>query len=139
MAKSLIRTVDGIGIWVRDGYIRTVDWTHTEIIVAIAISVIIFLLLPFLLPVGDIYGYGFTASIAVVLIMVVGGLGSTHTVDAYMVYGGSNEYDGIRILKTSDDKADQIAICKAAQEIESRCHEIAAKRAELDRIAASCK
>jgi hypothetical protein len=59
------------------------------------------------------------------------------TQEAYEVHLGSE--DGIIIPKTQDPKADQLTICKAAKEIEARCHEIANKRRELDHIAESCK
>jgi hypothetical protein len=62
------------------------------------------------------------------------------SVPAYKIYSGSPDSEcGIFIPKTDNPAADQIAICKAAKEIEAQCHEIAERRRELDRIAEACK
>ena len=146
MAKSLIKTVDGIGIWVRD------DAKHTVLGIREVIGVIIGCLIPLIL-----YMYNWAASgspsisvtnaiAALVMIpiysiifsagiLVVGGAFNItlRTLPHYEVYPGSDK--GIFILKTNNPAADQIAICKAAKEIEAKCPEIAANRRELDHIA----
>lgn len=147
MSKSLIKTVDGIGIWVAD---TTTEHFGVKEIVGIVLGIIVALSL-------EIMAYG-NANVDIDIVsLVMWFLAFCIIIDfgilytgsmfgilfqmepAYKVYPGSDIGNSITILKTPDSKADQLAICKAAREIESRCHEIAAKRAELDRIAAGCK
>lgn len=133
MSKSLIKTVDGIGIWVRDdatfGSVSTIEfWVGIVSFIIMCACEILWLI--------DNACWAI-AMIAGAISSVVSMNSAAKQYPAYEVYPGSG--DGITIIKTTDPKADQLAICKAAQQIESRCHEIAAKRAELDRIAAGCK
>lgn len=137
MAKSLIRTVDGIGIWVRSGYIQEVDWSR--VLITILISAIILLIAFYFSGNSDFTPSLCLIGVIVSIIFIISIPFNCINVECYQIYSASESDEGIIISKTIDSKADQLAICKAAQEIESRCHEIAAKRAELDRIAASCK
>ena len=141
MAKSLIRTVDGIGIWVRDDASFAEDKNITVGIIIAAIG--------FVMLFSSVYSYHVLYIISnefficlfclslIIMCMSLNWLLGYNIVTCYEVYPGSES--GILIPKTPDSKADQLAICKAAQEIEFRCHEIAAKRRELDRIAGNCK
>jgi len=137
MAKSLIRTVDGIGIWVRSGYIQKVDWSR--VLITILISAIVLLFGLYFSGNSNIVSLWCLIGIILSMIFIISIPFNLINVECYQIYSASESDDGIIISKTTDVKSDQIAICKAAQEIESRCHEIAAKRAELDRIAESCK
>lgn len=138
MSKSLIKTVDGIGIWVRDDIKSSVIPLKY-----IGLSTIVIIMIGMMtLFKSDVINY-FTVICGFCIMFY--GLGVfiftayLFEISAYEVYLGSEISNGITIPKTTDPKADQLAICKAAREIESRCHEIAAKRAELDRIAKGCK
>lgn len=141
MSKSLIKTVEGIGIWVADTTtesfgIRELVGFIVGIIISIIIDVMAYtnnggdIKVISLLPIID--------SIIVIGIMLFGRMFGILFVEipSYKVYSGSDT--GITIIKTTTE-SDQIAICKAAKEIEFRCHEIAEKRRELDRIAGNCK
>ena len=143
MSKSLIKTVDGIGIWVRDSETEKYSRLQTKVINIIPALVIAFLL-------SCIWWSFNLDAFSKVVVIVFGILGIIDTVcmmillmyprvPSYTVYSGSEECNSIVIIKTTDPAKDQLAICRAAKEIESRCHEIAAKRAELDRIAKGCK
>ena len=141
MSKSLIRTVDGIGIWVAD--------TTTEHFgIAEKIVIISGIIVSTILSVSTFMNGNPNSLLLLIPLVSVFIVGSTlmggkmvgvllRDVPAYRVYSGSDD-DSI-IIKTTNPTADQLAICRAAKEIESRCHEIAAKRAELDRIAKGCK
>ena len=142
MSKSLIKNVDGIGIWVADTTTEHFGIAEKLVIVSgIIISTILSVL-----TIMNGNPNSLLLLIPLVSIFIVGGtlMGGKMVgillcdVPAYRVYTGS-DISGATIIKTTNPQADQIAICKAAKEIESRCHEIAAKRAELDRIAAGCK
>ena len=140
MAKSLIRTVDGIGIWVRDDASFAEDKNNLIGIVIGAIGVVFLLLSAYAkstLHISDEFFICLFGLSLFIMCMSLNWLLGYNIVACYEVYPGSES--GILIHKTTDSKADQLAICKAAQEIESRCHEIAAKRRELDRIAGNCK
>jgi hypothetical protein len=138
MARSLIKTVDGIGIWVRDD--------TTDLIISWKVIFTTLIIILSIFPTMW-YIYGASAYNDDIMCMltfvypIVCGFVFIKIFDlpAYKVYAGSDDIDGIYIIKTNDEKADQIAICKAAKEIEARCHEISKKRAELDRIAGNCK
>jgi hypothetical protein len=131
MAKSLIKTVEGIGIWVRE---TTCDKINLIDMVTLILTVCcIFLCEDLWITSSPIWGIAMFAGICAVIPLIFSAIES---LPAYEVYGSDS---GIFIFKTNDSKADQIAICKAAKEIEAQCHEIVAKRGELDRIAGNCK
>jgi hypothetical protein len=130
MAKSLIKTVDGIGIWVSEGTNYQLNLNYLVIATLgclIFIGAVVF---------GD-NDWTKVLGMACVAIGICMYITVPDVSEVYEVYLGSE--DGIIIPKTTDPKADQIAICKAAKEIEAKCHEIANKRRELDHIAESCK
>lgn len=139
MSKSLIKNVDGIGIWVKEDYIASPNMWLT---VATSGGIFLFLIsLPFIITPTDRFDSASYVFISLFLAFVAAMMCCVNTmknIDTYVVYSGS-EGEGITVFKTTNPQADQIAICKAAKQIESQCHEIAAKRAELDRIAAGCK
>lgn len=138
MSKSLIKNVDGIGIWVRDdAIIHKTDWA-TIIILMVGFVGCIFGII--LLSFNNFALISLNLILTIPLFMLtfmIFAVCNIICIECYEVYPGSDS--GITILKTTDPAADQLAICRAAKEIESRCHEISAKRAELDRIAAGCK
>ena len=150
MAKSLIKTVDGIGIWVRDDAYKDVPFGIREII-SIFVNIFISALIVYYTCDKFNINTDIAASIIfseicicmlifLALFVIEGYCGFFfRSLPAYKIYPASDMEVGITVFKTTNEKADQLAICKAAKEIESRCHEIAAKRAELDRIAAGCK
>jgi hypothetical protein len=136
MSKSLIKNVEGIGIWVRDDATTTRRISDSFIIVAILAGICTILCEIMWITsssYNSYWGIAMLAMIVTIFILAYPGLGF---LPAYEVYSGS---DHIFIIKTNDEKADQLAICKAAKEIEAQCHAFAAKRAELDRVAANCK
>jgi hypothetical protein len=142
MAKSLIKTVDGIGIWVKDDSAHSTCKHNSQWYIRIAVLSTVVMAICALLTVFNILDratmiaiYAFCA--VLVLVCFLCDANSVMLVQAYEVYAGSQS--GIVIPKTNDEKADQIAICKAAKEIEIQCHKIAEKRKELDRIAENCK
>jgi len=145
MAKSLIKNVDGIGIWVADTAVEQFGMREIAGIIIGFLITISLVATVYMTKHNDIIYLTVVmlciGTIIVSLILVSGGMvGILFRLEpAYEVYPGSDINNSILIHKTTNEKADQIAICKAAKEIESRCHEIAAKRAELDRIAAGCK
>jgi hypothetical protein len=131
MAKSLIKTVDGIGIWVREDTVDRLTvfgWVMTTLLAFLVVLCECASVLTWIWWIPVII-----CAIAFVII----GVSEMKPHQIYVVYPGTDY--GIVIPKTTDPKADQIAICKAAKEIEARCHEIANKRRELDHIAESCK
>jgi hypothetical protein len=149
MAKSLIKTVDGIGIWVRDNDVyKEEPFGIRDIISILIISTVAFLvdftyyktisLTSDILIEGVIFFIIFFSGLFLLSIFGI----SFRTLPAYEIYPGTET--GIIVFKTtpngeSINNTDQLAICKAVKEIEARCHEIAAKRRELDRIAGNCK
>ncbi|MFA5247968.1 MAG: hypothetical protein WCX79_00885 [Candidatus Paceibacterota bacterium] len=131
MAKSFIRNVDGIGIWVRE---TTYDKANLVNIIVFALAVFCSFLCECLWVNGkSIWGIAMSASCCAWISLT---FDLITYLPAYEVYPGSDV--GTTIIKTTPE-ADQLAICKAAKEIEAQCHDIAAKRRELDRIAGNCK
>ena len=153
MSKSLIKNVDGIGIWVRDDTSTDEPFGIREYIGFGIIFLIVGILCCFIFisqqtwillsPINFVTHVFLCFVMALAVVGCIVAIGSValnlfmRRVPAYEVFPGSDH--GIYIIKTNDEKADQIAICKAAKEIEARCHEISKKRGELDRIAESCK
>ena len=132
MAKSLIRTVDGIGVWVRED---TVD--HLTVFGWVMVTLLSSIMVLCEYSAAASNGMWWIPTIICAIAVVIIGMSETKSYQIYVVYPGTES--GIVIPKTNDANADQIAICKAAKEIESQCHEIAEKRRELNRIAESCK
>jgi len=153
MSKSLIKTVDGIGIWVRDD-VTTYNWFSIREIVSYTISFIVAAIVDYIALKGYPAFSSLSDSVQIAFSLICIGYivwflcmlvfswvlnYCWNDIPAYEVYPGSDINNSILIHKTTNEKADQIAICKAAKEIESRCHEIAKNRRELDRIAGNCK
>ena len=144
MAKSLIKTVDGIGIWVRDdAEVRKHKHLISKTFGIIPFHLVVFF---FVCILWSVNVHDMILKCVVITVGIIGIINvlimlyciCEPNLFAYKIYSGSDETGGIFVIKTTPE-ADQLAICKAAKEIESQCHEIAAKRADLDRIAAGCK
>ena len=88
----------------------------------------------------DIYWIGIPLVFTLLMTGVVAlpaGLGNdlipSYSVDLSNSYGAN-----IIITKTTPDE-DQVAICKAVQELEQKAHEMAKKKRELEQIGLKCK
>lgn len=89
---------------------------------------------------GIIYS-GVCASLITMLAafgLVVSSFGETHTL-TYEVLATTGCYDSIKTIPKTAPEADQIAICKAAKEIEAELIEIQTREARLEEMARKCK
>ena len=136
MSKSLIKNVDGIGIWVRDDTEDCIISKHIVVVASAIVTIFGIYVLVRGTVLQDNFIVGCGTGLLAYSLCVTYICTKVFMKPAYEVYPGSDS--GIFIIKTTPE-ADQLAICRAAKEIEAQCHEIAAKRGELDRIAGNCK
>jgi uncharacterized protein YneF (UPF0154 family) len=140
--EVIIREVKSVEIWLHDSDIDEFSWR--EALIKIPIILIVSILIGYFICSNqlDIDIFGASAKIGIVICVLLILLGFAFgifdvTFPAYRVSTNA-DIDSIYIKKTTEE-ADQIAICKAATEIENQIKARAEDLQKLKQIAEKCK